>query len=373
MNIRMCFSFIVIGQNYELLDVPGFDSPIKEHRDAGLQSIKTSDAFLFLTDGGRPSLTRDQIRLLDEIQNEKQHYEPMKRAFGIITKLDHCHTANEFNERYHKAKQELITKGFKESKIFAVCSIINILDKNTDEYRAIIRKIPDFGDLQHGFQRNKEALNQFIELELPKTHLSQLIDLGLTKLSHYVDESLSIAKTLMPSTINFADQGSFDDYVKQENDQKWDKIYNDEFFQPTFEKANIWQKTVLIQERDKFLNEIKTTFSDRFTTLTKGFIDRPVDIQSQMVKQFDYTILHSSSQSIDDQLRKSLSFELEEAVVQTINTLARHLYDEYVSKLEHILNEIGHEEYSDLYRAQSVSYNICNMKYVLLFYLLVVQ
>ncbi|CAF3764414.1 unnamed protein product, partial [Rotaria sp. Silwood1] len=94
------------GKNYELLDVPGFDSPIKEHRDAGLQAIKTADAFLFLTNGQQPSLTQPQIRLLHEIQ--ENHFEAMQRAFGIITKLDLCQTPATYQDHYDKALNELI-------------------------------------------------------------------------------------------------------------------------------------------------------------------------------------------------------------------------------------------------------------------------
>ncbi|CAF1505245.1 unnamed protein product [Rotaria sordida] len=77
------------------------------------------------------------------------------------------------------------------------------------------------------------------------------------------------------------------------------------------------------------------------------------------MKQYGYTALHSTVHPIDDRLRESLSFELETFVLKTSNTLARYLYDEYVSQLETILNEICPEENGDLYRTQLLSHDIC--------------
>ncbi|CAF1456777.1 unnamed protein product [Adineta steineri] len=347
------------GKNYELLDVPGYDSPIKEHRDAGLEAIKMADAYLFLTADDRPSLTENQIHLLKEIQDGNQHYEGMKRAFSIVTKLDYCHTSDQFNEHFTKARQELVDKGFKEDHIFAVCSITNLPKENSEQHQTIIDKIKDFKDLQNGFQHSKEALNRFIQLELPKTHLNQLIGLGWTKLDRYARESESNAKHVFPQGTDLDDETSLHDYYKRESDEKWDKIYHKDRFQPTFDTANTWQKKMLVQQRVQFIEEVKRRFRESFDGLTKSFIERPVNMHDQMMKQYGYTALHSTSQSIDDRLREDLSFELEEFVLQTVNTLARYLHEEYVNKLEKILNEISLEENDDLYRTKELSYDIC--------------
>ncbi|CAF1189435.1 unnamed protein product [Didymodactylos carnosus] len=98
-------------------NVPGCDSPIKQHRDTAIQAIREADAFLFLTDGQRPDLTRDEINILKEIQSG--HYQGMSRAVGIITKLDLCHTRKQYLDHYEKARLELINKGFLKQNIFA--------------------------------------------------------------------------------------------------------------------------------------------------------------------------------------------------------------------------------------------------------------
>ncbi|UJR17863.1 hypothetical protein I4U23_004762 [Adineta vaga] len=123
-------TFINALLGYELLDVPGFDSPIKEHRDAGLEAIKLADAFFFLTNGQQPSLTGPQIDLLQEIQ--QNHFEAMQRAFGIITKLDLCQTASIYQEHYDKTFAKLIEKCFKSDRIYATCLRMEILNENSE-------------------------------------------------------------------------------------------------------------------------------------------------------------------------------------------------------------------------------------------------
>jgi hypothetical protein len=172
----------LIGKNYELLDVPGFDSPIKEHRDAGLQAIKSVDAFLFLTSGQQPSLTEPQIHLLYEIQ--QNHFEAMQREFGIVTKLNLCQTPTICQEHYEKTFAELVPE-----RIYAACPRIQIIDKNSEEFHVIDRRLHSFGDnLVHGFQLSKGSLNKFIEYDLPKTHLKQMVDLGKMRLIRHVIE-----------------------------------------------------------------------------------------------------------------------------------------------------------------------------------------
>lgn len=122
---------IFLGENYILLDVPGCDSPILEHRLSAINAVQNADAFLFLTDGQRPSLTNDQIRLLNEIQNG--HFDGMKRAFGIITKLDLCQTRAKYPEHRAKTQSELEQKGFLNEHIFTVAANINLLEETKSD------------------------------------------------------------------------------------------------------------------------------------------------------------------------------------------------------------------------------------------------
>ncbi|CAF3640013.1 unnamed protein product [Rotaria socialis] len=337
------------GKNYELLDVPGFDSPIKEHRDAGLQAIKSADAFLFLTNGQQPSLTEPQIRLLNAIQ--KNHFEAMQRAFGIITKLDLCQTLAKYQEHYEKASTELKYKYFKPEHIYAACARIQILDENTEEFRVIASKLHSFGDdLEQGFERSKEGLNRFIEYELPKTHLRQLVDLGRTRLGRYVLERLAKIKEkeLLPQNPSMM---PIDEFIKQQNKANWDQVYYENIFQPVFAKANYWHAIIVTKERTKFIDDAKRKFHDLFLDLTKDFLKCTHQIEQLMFEAHGFTKLQLNAHPTDNSVREKLSIELEKIVDQTSDTLAKHFYHQYICELENILNDIC-PQLKDLYRTK---------------------
>ncbi|CAF4083077.1 unnamed protein product [Rotaria sordida] len=333
------------GKNYELLDVPGFDSPIKEHRDAGLQAIKAADAFLFLTNGQQPSLTQPQIRLLHEIQ--ENHFEAMQRAFGIITKLDLCQTLPIYQDHYDKAVNELIEKNFKPEHIYVACPRLQILDRNTEEFRIIDRKIHSFSDdLAQGFERSKDGLEKFIEYELPKTHLKQLIDLGRMRLVRHVLEGLDKIKEkqLLPQNLDI----SIDEYIKQQNIENWDQVYYEHIFQPAFAKANHWHTTTITKERTKFIDDVKFKFHNFFLDLTKDFLKETHQIEQLMFETHGYTKIQLNAHPTDNQVREKLSIELEKLVDKASDILAEHFHDRYICELENILYDIC-PQLKDLY------------------------
>ncbi|CAF0823167.1 unnamed protein product [Adineta ricciae] len=337
------------GKNYELLDVPGFDSPIKEHRDAGLEAIKNADAFLFLTNGQQPSLTQPQIQLLNEIR--QNHFEAMERAFGIITKLDLCQTSDTFKEHYRNSHRELIEKGFKPEHIFCTCSRLQLLDPNCEEYRVIEYKMKNFGEgLNDGFKRSKDALNRFIEFELPKTHLKQLIDLGRMHLTRPVAERLEKIKEKQLLPVNLADM-SIDDYIKQQKTESWDGVYEKNIFNPAFAQANSWHTKVVTKERAKFANTVKQKFHDSFIDRTQSFLQTTHPIEDIMCEQFEYSKLQLNVHPTDNTERGKLSVELEKIVDDTSNYLADYFYREYICGFEVIINNVC-PFLKDLFRTQ---------------------
>lgn len=326
------------GRNYELLDVPGFDSPIKEHREAGIAAIKTADAFLFLTNGQQPCLTQPQIRLLTEIQ--ENHFEAMDRAFGIITKLDLCQTSTIYQDHYTKSFNELVEKKFKPSHIFAACPRIQIIKKNSEEYNVISQKLRYFGDnLEHGFERAKANLNKFIEFELPKTHLQQLIQLGRIRLDRAVQERLNLIKEKQLLPQNLADV-SIDEFIKQQKSEHWDRIYDENIFKPAFANANHWHTIVVTKERVKFVENVKQTFCNDFLERTKSFLQSTEEIERPIFEAYEYSKLQINAHPSDNQIRGQLSCQLERIVDETSNVLATYLYHQYVCGLEKIITDV---------------------------------
>ncbi|CAF0992316.1 unnamed protein product [Adineta ricciae] len=337
------------GKNYELLDVPGFDSPIKEHRDAAIEAIRSADTFLFLTSGQQPSLTGPQINLLQEIQ--QNHLEAMQRAFGIITKLDLCQTAAMYQEHYEKTFAELIEKRFKPDRIYATCSRLEISNDNSEEFHVISRKLQSFGDnLTGGFQRCRDSLNKFIEWDLPKTHLKQLIDVGKMKLLQLIHERIEKIKDkrILPENLTSI---SIEEYITQKTMKDWDKTYYNDFFQPIFDHANYWHTMIVTKERAIFIEDVKQKFRETFHDVTKEFMQQKFPIEQLACEQYTASKLQLNIHPIDNQIREKLTFDLENHMDTTAKILAEYLYYKYICELENILNKISSPT-QDLYRTK---------------------
>ena len=264
----------------------------------------------------------------------------MQRAFGIITKLDLCLTPTIYQDHYDKAYQELIDKCFKPEYIYVACPRAHIIKETSEEYNVINAKFRIFGnDLALGFQRSKEALNKFIEYELPKTHLKQLVDLGRMRLDRAVAERLNHIKInqLLPQIL--ADM-SVDEYITRQKIESWDLVYDENIFQPAFAKANFWISTVITKERTEFCDGVRQTFHDTFRERTKQFIRSTQDIEQRMFEQYEYSRLQSSAHKTDDEVRQELCFQLEEIVDETSDVLAKYFHNRYVCGLEEVLYNV---------------------------------
>ncbi|CAF4051680.1 unnamed protein product [Rotaria sp. Silwood2] len=340
---------LYLGKNYELLDVPGFDSPIKEHRDAGLRAVKIADAFVFLTNGQQPSLTEPQICLLREIQQNQ--FGAMERAFGIITKLDLCQTAEKYQEHYMKAAQELLDKNFKSERVYAACPRLQTLNPGSEEFRVIDHKVHHFGEeLANGFENSKHGLKNFIEFELPKTHLKQLFDIGRMQLTRLVLERLQRIKEkqLLPENIM---KMSIDDYVKEYNIEKWDELFREHIFSPMCRRAHTWHTTVITKERSKFLAGVKKNFYNTFMERTKQFMERRHPVEDMIFEMPNYAKIHLNTHPIDNSERESLCAELEKIVDKSSDILAEYFYHQYICQFENILNEVC-PQLRDLFRSK---------------------
>jgi hypothetical protein len=144
---------------------------------------------------------------------------------------------------------------------------------------------------------------------------------------------------------------SIDEYIKQQNIESWDQIYNERIFQPAFAKANHWHTTTITKERTKFIDDVKLKFHSSFLDLTKDFLKEPHQIEKLMFEAYGYTKLQLNAHPTDNQVREKLCIELEKLVDKASDILAEHFYDRYTCELENILNDIC-PQLKDLYRAK---------------------
>ncbi len=137
---------------FEIIDAPGIDSPLSEHKKAVSEAIAKSDAFVLLMSGQRPSLTEPQVNILKSILS--QHYDAMSNAFAGITWLDTMHTVEVYKSHLEKCKQELLRFNFPPQNIYPICSKLKLLKKTnpkSDELAQMTHKAKIFPDLAKGY------------------------------------------------------------------------------------------------------------------------------------------------------------------------------------------------------------------------------
>jgi hypothetical protein len=346
---------LYLGENYILLDVPGCDSPIAEHRLSAINAVQNADAFLFLTDGQRPSLTNDQIRLLNEIQDG--HFDGMKRAFGIITKLDLCQTRAKYREHYVKTQSELEQKGFLNEHIFTVAANLSLLEEtksDIDHLKQLKEHIKQYDSLSDGFNKCKQTLNDYIEYKLPYSRYRQIVNMAQQKIFRYVQDALKLGEQLIP--IN-TEQISLDDYIKKINTEKWNEIFHKERYQPVLAKASYWQKETLALKRNECTKTITTYFYEQFQSYTEDIINKYHPIEQVMLEQHDISIFQMNPYDIETKEREKIVENMLQAVKHVSNSLAIFMYEKYINELEKILNDICPEQ-GDIFQS-SLTFEHC--------------
>ena len=330
------------GENYILLDVPGCDSPIREHYQSAINAIQNADAFLFLTDGQRPSLTKNQLDLLNEIQTG--HFDGMKRAFGIITKLDLCQTLTKFHEHSQKTNDELKQNSFLSDHIFSVAANISLLEQTQSDRQTLEtlkERIRPYGTLTQGFDQCKNALNHFIEYELPYSRYRLVTQMSQQKIHQYVQQTIELGQQMIPIDLK---RESLDDYIKQINTEKWGEIYLKDRYEPTLARAARWQKETLAIQKKQLIQLLKKTFSERFYFYSKSVEEKDFPIEKLMLEEHDIALFQMDPTNIDKQQRGHIVVQMLQCVKNSSNDLAAFMYDKYVSQLERILNEISPED-----------------------------
>lgn len=281
----------------------------------------------------------------------------MKRAFGIITKLDLCQTHTKYREHYIKTQSELEQKGFLNEHIFAVAANITLLEQtksDNDHLEKLQKHIKQYDSLSDGFNQCKETLNGYIQYKLPYSRYRQVINLIQQKILRYIQDALKLGQQLIPIDI---EQISLDDYIKQINSEKWNEIFEEERYRPTLAKASYWQKDTLALKRDECTKNLKGYFYEEFQLSTEDIVNKSHPIEQVMLEQHDISIFQMNPYDIETKEREKIVQSMLLAVKQTSNSLALFMYEKYVTELERILNDICPEQ-SDLFQS-SLTFEHC--------------
>ena len=274
----------------------------------------------------------------------------MKRAFGIITKLDLCQTRTKYFEHRAKTQSELEQKGFLIEQIFTVAANVTLLEQtksDQDQLNQIKERINQYDSLLDGFNRCKKILNEYIEYKLPYSRFRQMVTMAQQKIFRYVQDALKLGQQLIPID---TEQISLDDYIKQINSVRWNEIFDKERYQPVLAKASYWQKETLALKRNECTKILTSYFHDQFQSCTEDIINKYHPVEQVMLEQHDISIFQMNPYDIETKEREKIVQSMLQAVKDASNELAIYMYEKYVNELEKILNDICPEQ-GDLFQS----------------------
>lgn len=274
----------------------------------------------------------------------------MKRAFGIITKLDLCQTRAKYREHRAKTQSELEQKGFLTEHIFTVAANISLLEEtksDLEHLKQLKEHIHSYDSLVDGFNKCKQTLTDYIEYQLPHSRFRQILNIAQQKIVRYVQDALKLGQQLIPID---TEQISLDDYIKQINTEKWNEIFDKERYQPTLAKASFWQKETFALKRNECTRTLTRFFHDQFQSSTEDIINKYHPVEQVMLEQHDISIFQMNPYDIETKEREKIVESMLQAVKDTSNELAIYMYEKYIHELDKILNEICPEQ-GDLFQS----------------------
>ncbi len=220
---------------WRILDVPGWDSTIEEHRGIAMQAIDSADAFIVLSNATRPDLTEHQAQFLTKVR--EAHYGAMSKAFGVLTyalsalcslllsphrwsyiyilsrvccsnfffffflggvlfvvdsthhapRTTHTHRwldtidhVDNYKRVVGMAKEQLLQYGFVEQNIFPACAIAAFAEP-PERMRGVVqnieRKLEEYPGLADGFHDCVAAVKHCVSRDLPIRRVKEAADL----------------------------------------------------------------------------------------------------------------------------------------------------------------------------------------------------
>jgi hypothetical protein len=106
-------------------DLPGFNSPLPEHKQMTDKALNTCEAFIICYNGTTPTPTNDPLLLINKI---RELPEVQAKTFVYITRTDEQHTQSERDRCINEAREAFINYGFNSNHIFAVCPRVHALE-----------------------------------------------------------------------------------------------------------------------------------------------------------------------------------------------------------------------------------------------------
>lgn len=149
-------------------DVPGFDSPVKMHREQAERKLRECDAIIFAKLMANPNLTGPVLDLLRLADAEDPHVKVADKVFVVLTKADSASTRAQFDQWRDKNQSEW--SGVPSGRILPVCATARLAQLGTGAPetnqvgRVGLGRLAELG-VDDGIEALKASVDHYIDHE----------------------------------------------------------------------------------------------------------------------------------------------------------------------------------------------------------------
>lgn len=145
-------------------DVPGFNSPVKLHREQAEERLKVVDIVLYAKPFETPSLTGDETSILDKNDLVDPYVKVGDKFFVALTRIDSAKTQDRYYDLLEKAYAEWNGKSrVPKERILPVCPPLEIEDFSPELKRRIQQDLDICNGGNNGMADLKQAIDDYIE------------------------------------------------------------------------------------------------------------------------------------------------------------------------------------------------------------------
>jgi GTP-binding protein EngB required for normal cell division len=296
------------NKEFVLYDVPGYDSPLKFHKDQTQKRLSEADLIIFIHSiSERADLKEGQVVMMtisDNINNKS--IKTKEKLFVFLNKADKVSTSKDLDEKLRIAKRDWEQYCRIDSNLFIGSAHAYLYEKNVVEGNAEnIEQLSKLG-LNNGIEDIKNAINKYLENER-FTLITNAINLLFRKSNATVQELLGVLE-----------RNGFK--------SEFESMFGDKETLDMFEEVTLWwdkEKGKIEDEFEKwyFDNILKKEIADDL-----AFEEHPkiVNIKSEHLTKIDSLNWNVERSKIERQILRDMSQEVPQINTSNINVRKDH-------------------------------------------------
>lgn len=247
-----------------MIDVPGFDSPIEEHRIMARDLVKKLDAFIFVADGTKPDPNNMAEALFKSLRDEGGA--PLfEKGFAFCNQLDACATAEQATKSLKDGADRLMKYGFLRDHIFGGSTAYELVtlskekkfkfanQENENNLISWANRMQNFGELKNGIRHGINKVKEFVGTKLP---LSRAQD-ALPILKDLLKTGKRIETTVDGLFVD--EEGSGEKFVSKKQDEQWISLWPT-YYQKALKSVRHWRYENVNLIHDQVFDGILTEF-----------------------------------------------------------------------------------------------------------------